>query len=58
LVSGLAGYFLLARQRIALSVAVDDKVQKARLKSEERTSREDAIADELAAQQDPPPANR
>ena len=49
--SGVAGYFLLARQRLALSAAVDGKVQQAKAKSAERTAREDAIADEMLAQQ-------
>ncbi len=55
-VSGVAGYFLLARQRIALSIAVDDKVQQSRAKSEERAAREDPIAEELAARENQHPS--
>ncbi len=49
LVSGIAGYFLLARQRLTLSAAVDDKVTSVRNRAAARTAREDAIADELHA---------
>lgn len=55
ILSGIAGYFLLARQRTALSVAVDDKVQSAKAKAAERTAREDAVADEILAQQEKQP---
>jgi hypothetical protein len=51
LISGIAGYFLLARQRMALGMAVESRVTKARAKAAERTAREDAIADEIFARQ-------
>ncbi|MDX6255609.1 MAG: hypothetical protein QOJ11_1943 [Frankiales bacterium] len=55
ILSGIVGYFLLARQRLALSAAVDSKVRDAKAKAAERTAREDAIADEILAQQDNQP---
>jgi predicted lipid-binding transport protein (Tim44 family) len=51
LISGVAGYFLLARQRLTLGSAMEAKVEQVRARSAERTAREDAIADELIAQQ-------
>jgi UPF0716 family protein affecting phage T7 exclusion len=51
-VSGVAGYFLLARQRLALGAAVDERITAGRRRAAERTAREDAIADELLAEQD------
>ncbi|MDX6204707.1 MAG: hypothetical protein QOF39_764 [Frankiales bacterium] len=55
ILSGVAGYFLLARQRLALGAAVENKVQEAKAKAAARTAREDAIADEILAQQDNQP---
>ena len=53
-VSGIAGYFLLARQRVALSAEVEARVDAARQRAAARTAREDAVADELLAEQDQP----
>jgi UPF0716 family protein affecting phage T7 exclusion len=55
ILSGFAGYFLLSRQRLALSAAVDHRVQEAKAKAAERAAREDAIADEILAQQEQKP---
>ena len=52
LVSSVASYFLLARQRTELAVAVEARVSAARTKAAERTAREDAIADEILAEQE------
>ena len=49
--SGVVGYFLLAKQRIALSTAIDGKVQLARSRAAQRTAQEDAIADDIISQQ-------
>jgi hypothetical protein len=50
-VSGLLSWFLLKRQRINMGMAVESQVQRGRQKLAERTAREDAYADALAAQQ-------
>jgi hypothetical protein len=55
-VSGVAGYFLLARQRLALSAEVASRVDAQRERAAARTAREDAIADQLIAQQQHPGA--
>jgi Protein of unknown function (DUF4229) len=52
LISSLAGWFLLARQRMALGVAVETRLTQARERAAERTAREDAIADEIIAEQE------
>jgi hypothetical protein len=52
ILSGIASYFLLQRQRLALGAAVDTRVQDAKARAAERTAREDAIADEIHAQQE------
>ena len=52
LVSSVASYFLLARQRTELAVAVEARVTAARTKAAERTAREDAVADEILAEQE------
>jgi hypothetical protein len=51
LVSGVLSWFLLKRQRINMGMAVESQVQRGRSKLAERTAREDAYADALAAQQ-------
>ncbi len=51
LVSGVLSWFLLKRQRISMGMAVESQVQRGRSKLAERTAREDAYADALAAQQ-------
>jgi hypothetical protein len=51
-VSSIASYFLLARQRTELAVAVEARVTAARTKAAERTAREDAVADEILAEQE------
>ncbi len=50
-VSSVASYFLLTAQRDKLGLAVEARVAEARTKAAEHTAREDAIADELYAQQ-------
>jgi hypothetical protein len=56
-VSGVAGYFLLQRQRLALSTEVASKVDASRERAAARAAREDAIADEIIAQQGNAPAD-
>jgi hypothetical protein len=51
LASGVLSWFLLKRQRISMGMAVESQVQRGRSKLAERTAREDAYADALAAQQ-------
>lgn len=49
--SGILSYFLLDRQRAAFAAAVEARVQRRRLAAITRVSREDAIADQLIAEQ-------
>jgi hypothetical protein len=49
--SGVLSWFLLKRQRINMGMAVESQVERGRSKLAERTAREDAYADALAAQQ-------
>jgi hypothetical protein len=45
--SGLISLFLLARQRAAMSVAVDRRMSRLRARSQARTQAEDAYVDSL-----------
>jgi hypothetical protein len=47
--SGLTSYFLLEKQRTALALALEARVERRRDKAAARSAREDAIADELIA---------
>jgi hypothetical protein len=48
LVSGVLSWFLLARQRVRMGVAIEQSVTRGRAKLAERTAAEDSYADELA----------
>ncbi|BEP12583.1 hypothetical protein acdb102_08940 [Acidothermaceae bacterium B102] len=52
LVSSIAAYFLLTKQRDELGLAVEHRVGAARARAAERVAREDAIADEMIAEQE------
>lgn len=47
LVSGVLSWFLLQRQRLAMSAAVTDRVDRVRARAHARTVAEDAYADAL-----------
>ena len=48
LVSGIASYFLLAKQRIAMGTAVENRVARTRTRMAERAAAEDAYVDAIA----------
>lgn len=48
-VSGVLSWFLLARQRIGMGVAVERAIERGRVKMAERTAAEDAYADALSS---------
>ena len=52
LVSSIAAYFLLTRQRNELGLAVEARVSEARARAAERVAREDAIAEQMIAEQE------
>lgn len=54
LVSGVLSWFLLARQRAAMAEALGGAVTRSRAKVAERTAHEDAYADALLAEPQPP----
>lgn len=47
LASGIASYFLLARQRIAMGTAVENRVARTRSRMAERAAAEDAYVDAI-----------
>jgi hypothetical protein len=53
LVSGAISFLALRNQRIAMGMALEDQVGRARSKLAERTEAEDAYVDALAERQDP-----
>jgi hypothetical protein len=59
LVSGALSFVLLKQQRINMGMAVESQVARGRRRLAERTAREDAYADAMAARDatttDPPP---
>jgi hypothetical protein len=54
LVSGGVSYLALRRQRIAMGIAVEEQVLRARVKLAERTEAEDSYVDSLADRSDRP----
>lgn len=52
LVSGVLSWFLLARQRVSMGVAIERSVERGRARMAARTAAEDAYADELARRSD------
>jgi hypothetical protein len=55
IVSGVASYFLLQRQRAPLALALDRRISASRAESARRTASEDDAADALRAQQEQDP---
>jgi hypothetical protein len=51
LASAVVSYFLLSRQRAAFALALENRAASRRARTSARTAREDAIADEMARQQ-------
>jgi hypothetical protein len=52
LASGVLSWFLLARQRVGMGLAIERAVERGRSKLAERTAAEDAYADSLHADAD------
>lgn len=57
-VSGILSWFLLAKQRIGMGIAVEQAVTRGRVKLAERTAAEDEYADSLRRQQVTPLAQQ
>lgn len=57
LVSGVLSWFLLARQRIAMGMAVEHAIRERRRHAAERTAAEDAYDEERRRQAGEPPSS-